>query len=175
MRIVGGKWARKHIFLPKALPVRPTMDMARESLFNILNHRFSIAHKDILDLFSGSGIVSLEFASHNAKTIDMVENNFRVIQHLNKLADHFDFQHKIIQKDVFQFLKNTSKKYDIVFADPPYNHKRIRELPDLIFKNQILSKSGILILEHPQSIEIEHTYKFDTRKFGQSMFSFFQA
>ncbi|OUU01818.1 MAG: 16S rRNA (guanine(966)-N(2))-methyltransferase RsmD [Bacteroidetes bacterium MED-G17] len=175
MRITGGKWARKQIKPPKSLPVRPTMDQSRESIFNILGHKFTVTDAQVLDLFAGTGIVSLEFASRGARHIDLVDSNTFVVSHLRSLSKHFSFSHNIFQNDVFSFLQNKHNVYDFIFADPPYNHSKIKILPELIFEHKLLNNSGIFILEHPQNIQIKTLNKMDERKYGQSIFSFFHA
>jgi len=162
---------------PKKLPVRPTTDMAKEGLFNILNHRYHFEETHVLDLFSGTGNISFEFASRGAIGITAVDGHIGCIQFIHKTATELKFPINVQKVDVFKFLERDKTKYDIIFADPPYDFKEdlFLKLPDLVFKNRLLKEEGILIVEHsPQTSLEEHAHFREKRKYGSSIFSFFE-
>lgn len=177
MRIISGKYKGKRLIAPKKLPVRPTTDMAKEGLFNILNHRFHFEETQVLDLFSGTGNISYEFASRGAVSITAVDGHVGCIQFIYKTATELEFPINVKKADVFKFLERDKAKYDIIFADPPYDFKEdlFLKLPDLVFKNRLLKEGGVLIVEHsPQTSLDEHPHFRDKRKYGSSIFSFFE-
>ncbi len=121
MRIISGTHKGKRLTAPKKLPVRPTTDMAKEGLFNILNNRFDFEEISVLDLFAGTGNISFEFASRGTKSIVAVDKYPGCLQFINKTAQELGFSIATIKADVYKYLENTSPKVDIIFADPPYN------------------------------------------------------
>ncbi|NOY50428.1 MAG: 16S rRNA (guanine(966)-N(2))-methyltransferase RsmD [Chlorobi bacterium] len=175
MRIISGKYGRRLIKAPKNLPVRPTTDLAKESLFNILANRISFNDKSILDLFSGTGSISYEFLSRGSNDLTSVEMNNNCFRFIKETSGKFQMgNHKVIRADVFRFLKTNKKAYDLIFADPPYSIPNFDELVDLIFYNSLLNKNGILIVEHPAEIDFsEHKYFLERRKYSKVNFSLF--
>lgn len=175
MRIVGGKWKGKRITPPKGLQARPTTDFAKEALFNILTNRIELENISVLDLFSGLGGVSLEFASRGANNILSIELQFKNGQFLKQTAKSWnDTTIQVKRADVFQFLKKPSTSYDLIFADPPYDHSKIQELPNLILSNGWLNENGILIIEHPNQVSFSEHPNFDEhRQYSAVNFSFF--
>jgi 16S rRNA (guanine(966)-N(2))-methyltransferase RsmD len=175
MRIIGGKYKRRIIHPPKHLPVRPTTDLAKESLFNILSNKIDLDDKAILDLFSGTGAISFEFASRGCKEITAVEQNHLCIRFIKKVFDELGFEHaRAIRADVFRFVKTTVRKYDVIFADPPYDLDKLDTIPQMIFENELLETGGMLILEHPGEYDFSTTDHFlEHRKYGHVNFSFF--
>lgn len=175
MRIIGGKYARRVIKPPKNLPVRPTTDLAKESLFNILNNRFDFNDKTALDLFSGTGALSYELSSRGCKEVIAVEQNFQCLKFINKTADDFGITTiKVVRYDAFRFLKTTPKKFDFIFADPPYALPNIPEISEMVFANELLNENGWMVIEHPKEIDFSsQEYFFEHRKYGQVNFSFF--
>ncbi len=150
--------------------------MAKEGLFNILNNRYYLEDINVLDLFSGTGNISFEFASRGAKTITAVDSNKACIEFINRTAKALDFPIDSCKMDVFTFLERTKIQYDIIFADPPYDmdETHFLKLPNLVFKNILLKEDGILIVEHsPQTKLEEHQHFQQKRKYGSSIFSFF--
>ena len=150
MRIISGSNKGRIIKTPANLPVRPTTDLAKESLFNILNNHFDFEELDVLDLFAGTGNISYEFASRGAKRIVSVDNNFKCAEFIRKAAQEYGFN-KIItvqRANVFVFLKYPQVPFDLIFADPPYDMEGIETIPDLIFNQKLLKPGGWLILEH---------------------------
>ena len=174
MRIVSGTHRGRVIKPPKNLPVRPTTDLAKESLFNILNNLIYFEDLRILDLFSGTGNISYEFYSRGSHNITSVEQDFKCARFIKQTAEQLKMDGlKVVQANVFSFLKN-SLKYDIIFADPPYDIGRYEELTETIINNELLIEGGILIIEHPADIQLSHFQGFsNTRKYGRVHFSFF--
>ncbi|WNM18407.1 RsmD family RNA methyltransferase [Flavobacterium capsici] len=177
MRIISGKYKGRRIQAPKNLPVRPTTDMSKEALFNILNNHFNFTELTILDLFAGTGNISYEFASRGSDTILCVDADMGCVNFIKKTAAEFSFDIVPIKSDVFTFLEKHQESYDIVFADPPYDlpQKDFEKIPELVFKNNILSEEGMLIIEHSKHTSLEHLEFFTSaRNYGGSVFSFFE-
>ncbi len=176
MRIIGGKNQRRQIIAPGKLPVRPTTDMAKEALFNILNNHFDFEEIDVLDLFAGTGNISYEFASRGAKDIISVDINNHCIQFIRQTVEKLDFSNvKSVRDDVFHFLGICRQSFDIVFADPPYKMSRIKEIPGRVFDTSILKPGGWLVIEHSEDVKFnEHPLFFECRKYGKVRFSFFK-
>ncbi len=177
MRIIGGTFKRRFIYPPKNLPVRPTTDLARESLFNILNNTVYWEGQKVLDLFSGTGAVSYEFLSRGCESVLAVDSNYQCTSFIKKTAGEFKMNNlKVMRTDVFRFLKSAKIKFDIIFADPPYSLEEIALLPDMIFDNNLLNPEGIFVLEHPISFDFsEHSHFKEHRKYGKVNFSFFDS
>jgi len=176
VRIISGKNKGRQIIAPKNLPVRPTTDFAKESLFNILHNMVLITELDVLDLFAGTGNISYEFGSRDCKSITAVDMNHNCTQFIHQTAVKLNYKNLyIIQADYKAFVKNTNKTWDIIFADPPYNMEGIEEIPKLIFDTQLLKPDGLFILEHDKSIDFaKHTEFFDHRRYGKVNFAFFK-
>jgi len=153
MRITGGVlsgWSYPKGF---ASHVRPSTDRVRESLFNLLNHRWTINGCRVLDLFSGSGIIAGEFLSYGADEVISVDRDFKNIQYQKEVHSKSEMfkNWKIKKRNVFTFLSQNTELFDIVFADPPYDLPNIQKLPDLILPH--LKKGGLFVLEHaPQLV-----------------------
>lgn len=176
MRIISGKYKGRRITVPKNLPIRPTTDMAKESLFNILNNFYHFDEIRVLDLFSGSGSISYEFASRGAENIVSVDADFGCIKFIKQTSDVFDFDINAIKSDVFSFLEKNRGEYDVIFADPPYSfsQEQFDKIPKLIFENEILTENGMLIIEHSTHTNLEEIEYFShSKKYGSSVFSFF--
>jgi 16S rRNA (guanine(966)-N(2))-methyltransferase RsmD len=176
MRIVGGTYKRRIISPPKNLPVRPTTDLAKESLFNILANIINLHDKVVADLFSGTGNISYEFVSRGAEKVLSIEQNFACVKFIRQTAAGFEMnQLSVIQSDVFRFLKTGTQAYDVIFADPPYALENIPEIQSLVFEYNRLKPNGWLIIEHPKSVDFsECKYFHSLRKYGKVHFSFFQ-
>lgn len=177
MRIIGGKYRGRKINPPGDFSSRPTTDFAREGLFNILNNRVDFEAISVLDLFSGTGSISYEFASRGAVSVHMVEKDHRHIAGIKRIIKDLDLENvKPIHVDVRAYLKTCSIKYDIVFADPPYDLKWLEELPDLVMQAEIIKDDGFFILEHPRGLNFnDHKLFFDHRHYGGVNFSFFKS
>lgn len=175
MRIIGGTHKGHAIKVPKDLPVRPTTDFAKEGLFNILSNKLDIEQLSILDLFSGTGHISLEFASRGSKQIISVDKHFKCAGFLRATSKELNFNINALKSDVFDFLKNSTSKFDLIFADPPYDLKEIPDIHRFVFERQLLNKDGLLIIEHGQRTVLENLEGFiQHRKYGNVNFSFFE-
>ena len=177
MRIISGRHKGKRIIAPKKLPVRPTTDMAKEALFNILNNSYYFEDISFLDLFAGTGNISFEFASRGTTDLVAVDADYSCIRFIDKISKELDYDISTVKSDVFQFLEKTSLKADIIFADPPYDlsDDDFAKLPELIFKNNMLKKDGVLIIEHSKHTDLSNLKHFTSqRRYGGSAFSFFK-
>lgn len=176
MRIISGKYRGRQIHTPHNLPVRPTTDFAKESLFNILNNLVDFEELKVLDLFAGTGNLSYEFFSRGAVNVTAVEIDPKCVAFINKTIQLLNAECLYaISADVFQYLKHAFGKYDIIFADPPYQMEKIDEIPDLIFQSQILKNEGWFILEHSKRHDFsKHPFFDQHRKYGNVNFSFFR-
>jgi 16S rRNA (guanine966-N2)-methyltransferase len=177
LRIIGGKYKGRRINPPGDFSARPTTDFAREGLFNILNNRVDFESLNVLDLFSGTGSISFEFASRGAVSVHLVEKDFRHISGIRKILQELDLENvKPIHIDVKAYLKTCSVKYDIVFADPPYELKWLKELPELVTQAGIIKEDGFFVLEHPRDLSFSgHELFFEHRNYGGVNFSFFKS
>ncbi len=177
MRIISGKHKGRRITAPKKLPVRPTTDMSKESLFNILNNHFNFSGLRILDLFSGTGNISYEFASRGAETITSVDADMGCVNFIKKTAQELDLNIHVIKSDVFSFLERNKADYDIIFADPPYHldQKEFEKIILLVFENELLDEEGMLIVEHSKHTKLDHLPHFSfSKNYGGSVFSFYE-
>ncbi len=177
MRIISGKHKGIRITAPKNLPVRPTTDMAKEALFNILNNNYYFEDVVALDLFSGIGSISLELASRGIAAITSVDKHRACSKFLEQTASKLNLALNIINADVYQFLSNHKKAYEIIFADPPYafSQEQFERIHQLIFKNHLLTDNGMLIIEHSNKTKLAHLKHFTKeRKYGGNRFSFFE-
>jgi len=176
VRIISGTHKGRPIVTPANLPVRPTTDLAKESLFNILNNIFDFEDLEVLDLFSGTGSISFEFASRGAKRIVVVDNNYRCVEFIRKAAQGFGFNSIItVQRaNVFSFLKYPQAPFDLIFADPPYEMEDIQSIPELIFKQKLVKPGGWFVLEHSRDQDFEgDPYFLQHRKYGKVNFTIF--
>jgi 16S rRNA (guanine966-N2)-methyltransferase len=176
MRIIGGSLKGLRLNPPKNLPVRPTTDLAKEALFNILLNQIEFEGINVLDLFSGTGNISLEFASRGASEVISVDRSIHCVNYLKDTSrQHKLMQIKTYREDVFKYLKIETEQYDLIFADPPYDLNRIPDLPKVIFEKNLLKPDGLLIVEH-QSLQnlSNHPAFVEQRKYGHSSFSFFR-
>lgn len=177
MRIISGVYKGKRLTAPKKLPVRPTTDMAKEGLFNILSNRYDFDEITVIDLFAGTGNISFEFASRHTSSIIAVDAFPGCVQYISKISKELGFSIQSIKSDVFKFLERTSTKADIIFADPPYNFElsQMEQIVTLVFNQNLILEDGILILEHSSQTDLSGLNHFvESRKYGGSIFGFFQ-
>ena len=176
MRIITGILKGRRLNPTDNLPVRPTTDMAREGLFNILNNILEYEEVRILDLFSGTGAVSFEFISRGAKEVTSIEINSKCTDFIKRSAQQFGVNNlRVVRADVFDLLKRAYQKFDVIFADPPYQLDELPSLPDLVFEKQILADNGIFILEHSKEHMFEENpFFWQHRKYGKVNFTFFK-
>jgi len=177
LRIIGGKYRGRRIDPPSDFKARPTTDFAREGLFNVLNNRIDFETVSVLDLFSGTGSISYEFASRGAASVHLVDKDKRHIAGIRRIIKDLGFENiKPIHIDVKAYLKACSVKYDIVFADPPYDLTWLNEIPDLVIQSGVIKEDGFFILEHPRGLSfIRNKLFFEHRNYGGVNFSFFRT
>jgi 16S rRNA (guanine(966)-N(2))-methyltransferase RsmD len=177
MRIISGQYKGRRITAPKKLPVRPTTDMAKEALFNILNNHYYFDEISVLDLFAGTGSISYEFASRGTENIIAVDADFGCIKFINDTSKDFEMPIQTIKSDVYKFLENYKTKATIIFADPPYSFSidEFSKIPELIFQNELLETDGLLIVEHSKHTDLSNLLHFEySKSYGGNVFSFFK-
>ncbi len=175
MRIIAGKYRSRKINPPVNLPVRPTTDMARENLFNILNNLIAFQDVVALDLFSGTGAVSFELISRGCIDVTAVDKNRNCVEWTRDAAKNFQMENlHVRQADSFQFIRQSPRKYDLIFADPPYSMERTEDISRQVFENNLLKEGGWLVIEHPKDVGFSDQPFFERhRKYGKVNFSFF--
>jgi 16S rRNA (guanine(966)-N(2))-methyltransferase RsmD len=175
MRIIRGTHKGRRINPPANLPVRPTTDLAKESLFNILEQYFYFDELEVLDLFAGTGNISFEFASRGARQVVAVDINDKCLNFIRSIASKFEFDNlRVIKSSTLNFIRLTARKYDVIFADPPYDLDRLDEMVVNVFKKSLLLPQGMLVVEHSSGWDFsEMEWFFDVRKYGRVHFSFF--
>ena len=177
MRIVSGIHKGKRITAPKKMPVRPTTDIAKEALFNILNNDYYFDEISVLDLFSGIGSISLEFASRGTKNIISVDNHYACVKFLSNTATELNCEIQTIKSDVYKFLDSSTQQYDIIFADPPYHFssEQFERIYHQVFDKKMLKENGLLIIEHSKKTDLSSLNNFSKlKKYGGNCFSFFR-
>jgi len=176
MRIIGGRLKGLRLNPPNNLPVRPTTDLAKEALFNILLNQIEFEGIEVLDLFSGTGNISLEFASRGAEKVTSIDRSIHCVNYLKDTARQHGLENiKTYKADVFKYMQLENVRYDVIFADPPYDLNQIPEIPKIVFEKNILKPDGLLIIEHQSMQNLSQHSKFvEQRKYGHSSFSFFR-
>ncbi|MFV0390757.1 MAG: 16S rRNA (guanine(966)-N(2))-methyltransferase RsmD [Paludibacteraceae bacterium] len=176
MRIISGKYKARRIDVPHNITARPTTDFAKEGLFNVLNNQIDFEGIDVLDLFAGTGSIGFEFISRGARSVMSVDQNERHASFIRKTSRllHVD-NLTLIKGDAFRFIESSKVKFDLIFADPPYELERLHEIPDLIFIHELLKPEGLFILEHSAKNNFEnHSHFTAHRNYGNVNFSFFE-
>ncbi len=177
MRIISGIHKGRRLKIPKNLPVRPTTDMAKEALFNILIHRFDFQELSVLDLFSGTGNIAYEFCSRGTPSVLAIDKEFRCTKFIEITATEFEMPIEVRKSDVFSFLERTPQSFDIIFADPPYamELENFKSIVTLVFEKHLLKPDGLLIIEHSKHTNLSELTQFDEVKtYGGNCFSFFK-
>jgi len=176
MRIISGHLSGRRPLVPRNLLARPTTDMAREGLFNILRNRLDFENCRALDLFAGTGIISYEFASVGCRDITCVERDRFHCAAIRKNFELLDIDSiRLIETDAFHFLKKEVHPFDFIFADPPYNHPLITTIPSLIIGMGKLNPDGLFVLEHGPDKSFKDFPGFtEERNYGKVHFSFFR-
>lgn len=175
MRIVGGIHKGYRFHPPRNNPARPTTDVAKEGLFNILTNQFNFNELKVLDIFGGTGSISYEFASRGCLDITTVERHYPNVQFIKQTSEHLQINVQVFKQDVFKFINQCSFQYDIIFAGPPYPLKKIPTIPGLIFEKSLLKSNGWLILEHNPNHQFENAVFFlKARNYGSTIFSIFE-
>lgn len=178
MRIVSGELRGRRFDPPESFDARPTTDFAKENFFNVLCNIIDFEVVKVLDLFSGSGSISYEFASRGCQDITCVEKNRIHHRFIVKTAEQFGIAGvmRILNGDALKFISGTNEDYDIVFADPPYAMKEVDDLPDMVMGKGLLRKDGLFILEHSVAGRFnKHPNFWQTRAYGKVNFTFFKA
>lgn len=157
----------------KGLELRPTTDFAKEGLFNMLNSRLDLEGLNVLDLFSGTGNISLEFASRGGQ-VTAVDQNARCCSFVRNTAADLKLNVHVMKGDVFEFLRSCSDKFDLIFADPPYDLEKLPQIHELVHERGLLKPDGLLIIEHGPRTQLNTLSGFiQHRKYGNVNFSFF--
>ena len=176
MRIVGGKFGGRRFSPPARIPARPTTEVAKEGLFNILNNAIDFEGLKTLDIFGGTGSISYELASRGATDLTLIERDPATIDFIKKTAKELGIDDilTIIRGDVFKFMKQSTDQYNFVFAGPPYALINIDELPLLVFEKNMLLPDGLFVLEHtPRNDYLKHPRFQKMKNYGTTIFSFF--
>lgn len=176
MRIISGKWGGRRISPPAQMPhTRPTTDIAKEGLFNILQNRMDFEGIESLDLFGGTGCISYELASRGAAQLTLVEKDPIMHAFIKKNAEMLGMEnYKVLKMDVFAYLQSCEEDFDFIFAGPPYALGTIDELPKLIVSKKMIRKGGFFVLEHTPRNNYEKFEGFSfQRNYGTTLFSFF--
>ena len=177
MRVISGIYKRRRFDVPHSFKARPTTDFAKENLFNVLSNQIDFEEGVYaLDLFAGTGSISLEFLSRGCKAVTSVELDAMHAAHLKKsLAALGDAAWSVVRDDVFRYIRRSPAVYDLVFADPPYALKELKSIPDLVLEGNLLKQGGILVFEHGKDNDFsEHPCFFRHVAYGSVNFSFFE-
>jgi 16S rRNA (guanine(966)-N(2))-methyltransferase RsmD len=177
MRIITGKYKGRHFEIPRSFKARPTTDFAKENIFNVLIQYVDLEDATALDLFSGTGSITLELLSRGCSKVISVEMDRDHHRFICECIKKLDTQACIpLRADVFRFLKSCKTQFDFIFADPPYALKEIPTIPDLIFEKGLLKENGLFILEHGKDHDFsEHPHFVEHRSYGSVNFSLFKA
>ena len=181
MRIITGKYKGRHFDIPRLFKARPTTDFAKENIFNVLIQYVDLDGATALDLFAGTGSISLELVSRGCSQVVSVEldrDHHRFIcECLKKLSKPDDPVNQCVplRADVFRFLKGCHQQFDFIFADPPYALKEIPAIPELVFEKGLLKQGGLFVLEHGKDHNFEaHPHFVEHRAYGSVNFSLFE-
>lgn len=176
MRIITGQYKGRHFEVPRSFKARPTTDFAKENIFNVLNGYLDMEDAVCLDLFAGTGSITLEMLSRGASQVVSVEldrdhHNF-IRQCLQKLGDE---KCALIRGDVFRFLKGCHQKFDLIFADPPYALLTLATIPDIVFEKELLAENGVFVFEHGKQNDFsQHPHFVEHRAYGSVNFTIFK-
>jgi len=176
MRIITGKYGGRKINPPAKMPyTRPTTDVAKEGLFNVMQHRLDFEGMKTLDLFGGTGSITYELASRGAEDMTIVEKDTQMFEFIKKTAFNLKIENiQFIKTDVFKFLEGCNLQFDFIFAGPPYALSTIDELPKIIFENGLLKPKGWFVLEHTPRNDYKAFEKYSFEKnYGTTIFSVF--
>jgi 16S rRNA (guanine966-N2)-methyltransferase len=176
MRIISGIHGGRRISPPAHMPhTRPTTDIAKEGLFNVLQNNLEIDQLKVLDLFGGTGCISYELASRGAPDITIVEKDNQMYDFIKKTSGELELENfKLVKSDVFRFIDSTPDQYDFIFAGPPYALTNIDDLPLKVFEKKLLKPKGWFILEHtPRNDYKKFEFYKTERNYGTTIFSIF--
>ena len=172
MRIIAGTHRGRRINPPSNLPVRPTTDRAKESLFSIIDNGYYFEDRTVLDLFCGTGNISFEFASRGVEKVTSVDNNKNCIDFIDKTAEQMQLNISTIKTDGLKFVERCKQQFNFIFADPPYDYENYQKLKETIIANNLIAKDGLLIMEHDKET-IFTDENVSLRKYGTVHFSTF--
>ncbi len=176
MRIISGSLGGRRINPPLKMPyTRPTTDIAKEGLFNVLQNQLDFEELKTLDLFGGTGSISFELASRGVPDLTIVEKDEKMAAFIKKTAEELKLQNfKLVKSDVFRFIEQCAEKFDFIFAGPPYALQTIDELPRLLFEKKLLTTGGKFVLEHtPRNDYTNFPFFVSERNYGSTVFSTF--
>ncbi|MBO5675156.1 MAG: RsmD family RNA methyltransferase [Bacteroidaceae bacterium] len=177
MRVITGKYKGRHFDIPRTFKARPTTDFAKENLFNVLNSYIDWDAEPVaLDLFAGTGSITLELLSRGCSRVISIEKDPLHFKFIKSFIDKLQDLNAIpIKGDVFKYLSQCREKFDFIFADPPYVLTEISELPDMILERDLLREDGLLVVEHGKDHDFSlHPRFIEHRHYGSVNFSFFQ-
>ena len=176
MRIISGKYKGRRLQVPTNITARPTTDFAKEGLFNLLNNRIDFEGIDVLDLFAGTGSISIEFVSRDCNSVISIEQNERHCAFIRKTCTELKIENlSLVKTDVFKFIASCHSQFDMIFADPPYELEQLPLIPDLIFARNLLKAEGLFVLEHSAKNNFsQHPHFVEHRNYGNVNFSFFE-
>lgn len=176
MRIITGQFKGRHFDIPRTFKARPTTDFAKENIFNVLNGYIDFDGITALDLFAGTGSISLEFVSRGCKEVVSVEKDRDHARFIADCMKKINAENDIlIRGDVFRFLKSCHQKFDLIFADPPYALPELDTLPDLVFEHDLLATDGVFVFEHGKHNDFSAHPRFkEHRSYGSVNFSIFR-
>lgn len=176
MRIIGGDIGGRRISPPAKMPhTRPTTDVAKEGLFNVIENNLDISSLKVLDIFGGTGAISYELASRGATDITIVEKDPAMYEFIKKTAAQLSLsQINVVKMEAFRFLAQCTDQFDFIFAGPPYALSNIDDLPLEVFNRNLLKPAGWFVLEHTPRNNYEKSDHFVThRSYGTTVFSVF--
>ena len=177
MRIIGGEFKGRFFQPPKKMPARPTTDIAKEGLFNILINEFDFEEIHFLDLFGGTGSISYETASRGCRYMHNVEIDPKLVQFIKGNFELLKLPATchVFKMDIFKYLQNATEKFDLIFAGPPYPLPTLNTIPDKLFEAEVLNENGWFVLEHNPNHNFDnHKYFFKKRNYGTTIFSIFK-
>ena len=176
MRIIGGQFGGRNLIAPASLPVRPTTDYAKSALFNILNNHFDYSEVRLLDLFCGTGSISLEFASRGCTDITCVDDHALCLKYVKEVSVKLGIRGMhFVKFDAFKYLDKFADSYDIIFADPPFVHADTDKIPEIVFQRNLLKQDGWLIVEHQSKRVLQSPVGLaDLRIYGNCAFSMYK-
>ena len=175
MRIISGKYGRRRFDVPTGITARPTTDMARENLFNVLNNFIDFDGITALDLFAGTGAISFELLSRGAAAVTAVEMARTQTAFINKVKAMLANDNlTVVKGDVFKFLDSCTRRFDLIFADPPYDLPRFADVPRLVLDSPVMGPGSIFVMEHPREHDFSALPHFmQHRAYGKVNFSIF--
>jgi 16S rRNA (guanine(966)-N(2))-methyltransferase RsmD len=176
MRIISGTYRGRKLHPPANLHLRPTTDFAKEALFNVLNNKVDYEQLRVLDLFAGTGSISYEFVSRGCKSVTALDKEPRCVGFIHSTALDLKMVSLYpVKANAMTFVKQSFDKWDLVFADPPYDLRELADLPELVLGGNILQHGGLFILEHPKKYDFSKIPGFDQhRNYGEVNFTFFR-